>query len=204
MTDNSDNSDNFCVICYQEEFNNYDNSNNEFYIDNGLIEFKHCLNIKVHPECLCNWFITSNDTCPVCRKELNISHYIVNDINTFIVDSKNNNYDNLDITYPIKNIKLENNKNNEDENIPQLNLQILNDISNINIGNIRSYIEAVQLLNRINNGNGNNANRIVRVHFVNKLKFSLKSFIIAIAVYCSGLLLNQLYNSALSIISDIF
>ena len=76
-------------------------------------------------------------------------------------------------------------------------------ILNLNIPNIRSYIEAAQLI-EIMNDNPNNANRIIRITHTNKLIFGIKSLIIVIIVYSCGLLINQIYNSVLSIIFYIF
>jgi hypothetical protein len=198
MTEN--NSDDFCVICYEKENINYDTSMNIIY-SNELIDFKHCLNIKVHPKCLCLWLIKSKDNCVVCREKLNICHYVLNDANTFIVEPTNNNYTHFDITYPCKNIIIENNEGNE-----ILNLDILTDISNLNIHNIRSYVETNQLMQIMNNPNTTNTthNRIIIITFTNKLIFCFKTLIITLFVYSGGLLINQIYNFALSTISDIF
>lgn len=198
MTKN--NSYDFCVICYEEETINYDASMNIIY-SNKLIDFKHCLNIKVHPKCLCIWLIKSKDNCVVCREKLNICHYVLNDTNTFIVEPKNNNYTHFDITYPCTNITIENNETNEGNEL--LNMDVLTDISNLNIHNIRSYVETIQLMQRMNITNTTN-NRIIMITFTNKLIFSIKALIIVLFVYSSGLLINKIYNFALSTISDIF
>lgn len=194
-TEINNNSNDFCVICYEKEIITYDTSMNHNY-SNKLVDFKHCLNIKVHPQCICMWFIKSKDNCVVCREKLNIDHYILNDHDTFIINAKNNDYTNFDITYPSKYIKIHDNEDNF-----QLNQLILNDVSNLDIQNIRSYIEAAELINNINNIGGN---RIVRVTFVNKLTFSIKTVIIMFSAYYAGLLLNQIYHFFKSTISDIF
>ena len=60
-----DSLENMCILCYDKDITYYDNNMNN--IENSeLIDYKHCLNIKVHPQCLCMWFITQKNECLIC------------------------------------------------------------------------------------------------------------------------------------------
>ena len=80
-----DNFENICIFCQDIDVKNDDNSMNMIetseHNQNELIDYKHCLNIKVHPKCLCIWFIKQENECLICRKKLDVSHNVLNDVN---------------------------------------------------------------------------------------------------------------------------
>jgi hypothetical protein len=105
--------DNMCMLCLDSEIiYNEDASINSIIENNELIEYKHCMNIRIHPQCLCFWFIQHNNECLICRKTLDISHNTVYDENIFIVTIENNDFSKFDIIYPCKYISIGTRRNN--------------------------------------------------------------------------------------------
>jgi hypothetical protein len=189
-----DSFENRCILCYDKDITYYDNSmnnieNNENNENSELIDYKHCLNIKVHPQCLCMWFIKQRNECLICRKKLDISHNVLNDTNVFIVNIQKQDYSEFDIIYPFKCISIEYHKSNRSE-LPPLDVDI----------DIRSYtaIESINNINNINIGIGDigdidDSGRINIMRFTPILG-TIKAMLYLIIIYTCGFYVKIIYN----------
>ncbi len=195
-----DSFENRCILCYDKDITYYDNSmnnieNNENNENSELIDYKHCLNIKVHPQCLCMWFIKQHNECLICRKKLDINHNVLNDTNIFIVNIQKQDYSEIDIIYPYKYISSDYHRTNI-SNLPSLDIDI------------RSYT-AIELNNNINN-NINNINNINHLNIgdiddiddrmrINVIRFTpivktLKAMLYLFIIYTCGFCVKTIYN----------
>ena len=137
-----DNFENICIFCQDIDVKNDDNSMNMIetseHNQNELIDYKHCLNIKVHPKCLCIWFIKQENECLICRKKLDVSHNVLNDVNVFIVNIQKDDFSVIDIIYPYKHLSAEYRRANINELPPS---DIGDDIRHIEVHNIMNVDE---------------------------------------------------------------
>jgi len=178
-----------CILCYDKDVQDYDNSMN-IIENNELIDYKHCLNIKVHPQCLCMWFIKQHNECLICRKKLDINHNILNDANVFIVNIQKQDYSELDIIYPYKYISSDYRRTNRND-LPPLDIDI------------RSYT-AIELnnnnnINNINNLNIGDIDDIDDRMRINVIRFTpmvgvLKGMIYLFIIYMCGFCVKTIYN----------
>ena len=185
-----DNSVDMCILCYDKDVQDYDNSMN-IIENNELIDYKHCLNIKVHPQCLCIWFIKQHNECLICRKKLDISHNVLNDANVFIVNIQKDDFSKIDIIYPYKHISIEYQRTNRSElpplNIDNINIELSNVINVMNIGDVDI----------------DNATRINVIRFL-PIADSIKILLYLFILYTFGFFVNIIYKFIFPEKSEIF
>ena len=193
-----DNFENICIFCQDIDVKNDDNSmnmietnghNQNEHNQNELIDYKHCLNIKVHPKCLCIWFIKQENECLICRKKLDVSHNVLNDVNVFIVNIQKDDFSVIDIIYPYKHLSAEYRRANINELPPS---DIGDDIRHIEVHNIMNVdeIDVDDILH---------INVVSFIPILNGIKITLNLIII----YMCGVFVNIIYNLTLSAMSEI-
>ena len=188
-----DNFENICIFCQEIDVKNDDNSMNMIetseHNQNELIDYKHCLNIKVHPKCLCIWFIKQENECLICRKKLDVSHNVLNDVNVFIVNIQKDDFSVIDIIYPYKHLSAEYRRANINELPPS---DIGDDIRHIEVHNIMNVdeIDVDDILH---------INVVSFIPILNGIKITLNLIII----YMCGVFVNIIYNLTLSAMSEI-
>lgn len=188
-----DNFENICILCQDIDVKNDDNSMNMIetieHNQNELIDYKHCLNIKVHPKCLCIWFIKQENECLICRKKLDVSHNVLNDVNVFIVNIQKDDFSVIDIIYPYKHLSAEYRRANINELPPS---DIGDDIRHIEVHNIMNVdeIDVDDILH---------INVVSFIPILNGIKITLNLIII----YMCGVFVNIIYNLTLSAMSEI-
>jgi len=188
-----DNFENICIFCQDIDVKNDDNSMNMIetseHNQNELIDYKHCLNIKVHPKCLCIWFIKQENECLICRKKLDVSHNVLNDVNVFIVNIQKDDFSVIDIIYPYKHLSAEYRRANINELPPS---DIGDDIRHIEVHNIMNVdeIDVDDILH---------INVVSFIPILNGIKITLNLIII----YMCGVFVNIIYNLTLSAMSEI-
>lgn len=197
-----DNFENICIFCQDIDVKNDDNSmnmietsehNQNEHNQNELIDYKHCLNIKVHPKCLCIWFIKQENECLICRKKLDVSHNVLNDVNVFIVNIQKDDFSVIDIIYPYKHLSAEYRRANINELPPS---DIGDDIRHIEVHNIMNVdaIDVDDVLHDILH-----INVVSFIPILNGIKITLNLIII----YMCGVFVNIIYNLTLSAMSEI-
>jgi len=197
-----DNFENICIFCQDIDVKNDDNSmnmietnghNQNEHNQNELIDYKHCLNIKVHPKCLCIWFIKQENECLICRKKLDVSHNVLNDVNVFIVNIQKDDFSVIDIIYPYKHLSAEYRRANINELPPS---DIGDDIRHIEVHNIMNVdaIDVDDILHDILH-----INVVSFIPILNGIKITLNLIII----YMCGVFVNIIYNLTLSAMSEI-
>lgn len=192
-----DNFENICIFCQEIDVKNDDNSMNMIetseHNQNELIDYKHCLNIKVHPKCLCIWFIKQENECLICRKKLDVSHNVLNDVNVFIVNIQKDDFSVIDIIYPYKHLSAEYRRANINELPPS---DIGDDIRHIEVHNIMNVdeIDVDDILHDILH-----INVVSFIPILNGIKITLNLIII----YMCGVFVNIIYNLTLSAMSEI-
>jgi len=192
-----DNFENICIFCQDIDVKNDDNSMNMIetseHNQNELIDYKHCLNIKVHPKCLCIWFIKQENECLICRKKLDVSHNVLNDVNVFIVNIQKDDFSVIDIIYPYKHLSAEYRRANINELPPS---DIGDDIRHIEVHNIMNVdaIDVDDILHDILH-----INVVSFIPILNGIKITLNLIII----YMCGVFVNIIYNLTLSAMSEI-
>ena len=176
----------------QNEHNQNDHNQNE-HNQNELIDYKHCLNIKVHPKCLCIWFIKQDNECLICRKKLDVSHNVLNDVNVFIVNIQKDDFSVIDIIYPYKHLSAEYRRANINELPPS---DMGDDIRHIEVHNIMNVdeIDVDDILHDILH-----INVVSFIPILNGIKITLNLIII----YMCGVFVNIIYNLTLSAMSEI-
>lgn len=193
-----DNFENICIFCQDIDVKNDDNSmnmietsehNQNEHNQNELIDYKHCLNIKVHPKCLCIWFIKQENECLICRKKLDVSHNVLNDVNVFIVNIQKDDFSVIDIIYPYKHLSAEYRRANINELPPS---DMGDDIRHIEVHNIMNVdeIDVDDILH---------INVVSFIPILNGIKITLNLIII----YMCGVFVNIIYNLTLSAMSEI-
>ena len=197
-----DNFENICIFCQDIDVKNDDNSmnmietsehNQNEHNQNELIDYKHCLNIKVHPKCLCIWFIKQDNECLICRKKLDVSHNVLNDVNVFIVNIQKDDFSVIDIIYPYKHLSAEYRRANINELPPS---DMGDDIRHIEVHNIMNVdeIDVDDILHDILH-----INVVSFIPILNGIKITLNLIII----YMCGVFVNIIYNLTLSAMSEI-
>ena len=192
-----DNFENICIFCQDIDVKNDDNSMNMIetseHNQNELIDYKHCLNIKVHPKCLCIWFIKQDNECLICRKKLDVSHNVLNDVNVFIVNIQKDDFSVIDIIYPYKHLSAEYRRANINELPPS---DMGDDIRHIEVHNIMNVdeIDVDDILHDILH-----INVVSFIPILNGIKITLNLIII----YMCGVFVNIIYNLTLSAMSEI-
>ena len=192
-----DNFENICIFCQDIDVKNDDNSMNMIetseHNQNELIDYKHCLNIKVHPKCLCIWFIKQENECLICRKKLDVSHNVLNDVNVFIVNIQKDDFSVIDIIYPYKHLSAEYRRANINELPPS---DMGDDIRHIEVHNIMNVdeIDVDDILHDILH-----INVVSFIPILNGIKITLNLIII----YMCGVFVNIIYNLTLSAMSEI-
>ena len=192
-----DNFENICIFCQDIDVKNDDNSMNMIetseHNQNELIDYKHCLNIKVHPKCLCIWFIKQENECLICRKKLDVSHNVLNDVNVFIVNIQKDDFSVIDIIYPYKHLSAEYRRANINELPPS---DIGDDIRHIEVHNIMNVdeIDVDDILHDILH-----INVVSFIPILNGIKITLN----LILIYMCGVFVNIIYNLTLSAMSEI-
>jgi len=176
----------------QNEHNQNEHNQNE-HNQNELIDYKHCLNIKVHPKCLCIWFIKQDNECLICRKKLDVSHNVLNDVNVFIVNIQKDDFSVIDIIYPYKHLSAEYRRANINELPPS---DMGDDIRHIEVHNIMNVdeIDVDDILHDILH-----INVVSFIPILNGIKITLNLIII----YMCGVFVNIIYNLTLSAMSEI-
>jgi len=190
--------DNTCIICYDNSMNNIENRE--------LLEYKHCLNVKVHSRCLCLWFIKTNNECLICRNKLDVSHNVLNDTNLFIVNIQREDFTEFDIIYPQTHMNDRDRRINIRE-LPYLDPSIINytgiiELINNNINDTVNDIDNDSENDIINDiVNDTVTNNIIRIKpFIGALKIITYLF----TMYTFGFCLNIIYNFIFSANSEIF
>lgn len=188
-----DNFENICIFCQDIDVKNDDNSMNMIetseHNQNELIDYKHCLNIKVHPKCLCIWFIKQENECLICRKKLDVSHNVLNDVNVFIVNIQKDDFSVIDIIYPYKHLSAEYRRANINELPPS---DIGDDIRHIEVHNIMN-VDEIDIDDILH------INVVSFIPILNGIKITLNLIII----YMCGVFVNIIYNLTLSAMSEI-
>ena len=193
-----DNFENICIFCQDIDVKNDDNSmnmietnghNQNEHNQNELIDYKHCLNIKVHPKCLCIWFIKQENECLICRKKLDVSHNVLNDVNVFIVNIQKDDFSVIDIIYPYKHLSAEYRRANINELPPS---DIGDDIRHIEVHNIMN-VDEIDIDDILH------INVVSFIPILNGIKITLNLIII----YMCGVFVNIIYNLTLSAMSEI-
>ena len=180
-----DNFENICIFCQDIDVKNDDNSMNMIetngHNQNELIDYKHCLNIKVHPKCLCIWFIKQENECLICRKKLDVSHNVLNDVNVFIVNIQKDDFSVIDIIYPYKHLSAEYRRANINELPPS---DMGDDIRHIEVHNIMNVDEI-------------DIDDILHINIVSfiSIQNGIKITLDLIIIYMCGVFVNIIYNT---------